>query len=121
MPIQFLKSMRHAARGIQTVFVHESNFRIQVMATLAVLTLAGFVYVRPWELILLILLCASVLTLELFNSVIERMANGLNPRLHPIIRDVKDMMAGAVLLVSLTSVVIGALIFVPYLVAILGS
>lgn len=112
----FTASLKHAMRGIWVVFRSERNFRIQTAMTVLILC-AGFILgVRLWEYILLILLCASVLVLELFNSVIERIADGLKPRLQPIVRDIKDLMAGAVLLVATTAAVVGVLIFLPYIV-----
>lgn len=112
---RLFSSIRHALRGVYVVFRDENNFRIQLVATVLVLCSATYVHVRVWEYILLILLCAAVLILELCNSVIERIADGLKPRLQPIVRDIKDVMAGAVLLTALTAVVIGVIIFLPYL------
>lgn len=118
---QFLRSTRHALRGVATVFRTENNFRIQVVVTVLVFVFASLVHVRSWEYILLILLCMSVLVLELLNSVIERMTDGFQPRLRPIARDIKDLMAGAVLLAALTAVAVGLLIFYPYLAALLSA
>ena len=97
------------------VFISERNFRIQLVAAALVLWLGVWLGVKPWEFVLLLLLSVAVLVLELVNSVIERMADGLSPRLRPIVRDIKDMMAGTVLLAALASAAIGLLIFLPLL------
>lgn len=117
----FLSSFRHALRGIGVVFKQERNFRVQVVVTVFVIVLTIFFGMRTWETVLVILLCASVLILELSNSVIERVADGLSPRLQPLIRDIKDIMAGAVLLVSFVAIVIGILLFWPYIAALLQA
>ena len=111
----FFRSVAHALRGLAVTFRSGRNFRVQVLAAVLVLCAAVLLDVRIWEFILLLLLSTSVLVLELFNSVIERMADGLAPRLQPIVRDIKDLMAGAVLLSSIVSAAIGLLIFLPYL------
>ncbi len=111
----FFRSVAHALRGLAVTFRSGRNFRVQVLAAVLVLCAAVLLDVRIWELILLLLLSTAVLVLELFNSVIERMADGLAPRLQPIVRDIKDLMAGAVLLSSIAAAVIGLLIFLPYL------
>lgn len=111
----FFHSVAHALRGIAVTFRSGRNFRIQVVAAVLVLCAAALLNVRIWEFILLILLSAAVLVLELFNTVIERMADGLAPRLLPVVRDIKDLMAGAVLLSAIAAAVIGLLIFLPYL------
>jgi undecaprenol kinase len=110
----FFSSIKHALRGIRVVLKSERNFRVQVFVGVLILCSSIFFQVRTWEFILLILLVASVLVLELFNSVIERMADGLKPRLQPIVKDIKDLMAGAVLIAAITSAVIGFIILAPY-------
>lgn len=112
---QLKRSFKNAWRGIVVVFRSEQSFRIQVFVGLFVLVLAYGFKVRSVEFILLLLLVAAVLSLELINSVFERMADLFKPRLHPVVRDIKDIMAGTVLLVSVLSAVIGIIIFWPHL------
>jgi diacylglycerol kinase len=57
-----------------------------------------------------------VLVLELMNSIFERMVDILKPRIHHYVEDIKDIMAGTVLVASLGSALIGLLIFWPYIV-----
>ena len=59
--------------------------------------------------------------LEVLNAVVERLADLVKPRLHPILHDVKDMMAGAVLLSAIGAAVIGIFIFLPRLAALMSS
>ena len=67
--------------------------------------------VNVFEWIVLLLLIGLVLTLELINSVFERIVDTFKPRIHPIVRDIKDIMAATVLLMSLVALVIGVMIF----------
>jgi len=115
MKNSFGKSLKHAFRGVSIVFFGERNFRIQVIFAVLVLCSSWFFQIKIWEFVLVVLLIGAVLTLELLNSVIERIADGMSPRLTPIIRDIKDLMAGAVLMAALVAAVIGVFIFYPYL------
>ncbi len=119
-PRQLVKSVRHALRGVRVVFVHEQSFRIQVLAAAVVVTLAATLGVTRNEWIVLLLLIAAVLSLELMNSIIERLADAFKPRIHPIVKDVKDIMAGTVLIVSMIAAIIGLAIFCPYLAPLVG-
>ena len=85
-----------------------------------VLLLAAFFGVRIYEWILLILLIGAVWTLELVNSIIERLADAFKPRLHSYVKDVKDIMAAAVLIASLIAGAVGITIFYPYLAALVS-
>ncbi|MBI4435460.1 diacylglycerol kinase family protein [Candidatus Uhrbacteria bacterium] len=108
------KSIAHAIRGVRVVFGSEQNFRIQVYAAVLVVASGVLFSVRIYEWILLVLLIGSVLTLELVNSVFERIVDSFKPRIHPIVKDVKDIMAAAVLIVSVIAAVVGIIIFYPH-------
>jgi diacylglycerol kinase len=70
--------------------------------------------VKIYEWILLFLLIGSVLTLEIVNSIFERIVDSFKPRIHPVVKDIKDIMAGAVLIVSLIAATVGITIFYPH-------
>lgn len=111
---RFMKSFQHALRGVRVVFSSEQSFRIQFYITLFVLVLAVVFRVSLWEWIVLLFLAGAVLSLELINSVFERMIDAFKPRIHPVVRDIKDVMAGTVLIASLIAAAIGIIIFSPY-------
>lgn len=107
---QFKHSFVCALRGIEITFAREQSFRLQIGAAVGVLALALFLDVKGNQLIVLVLLIGAVLVLEMLNTVLEGLIDSLKPRLHPMVRDIKDIMAGSVLIVSLLSVIIGFLI-----------
>lgn len=115
----FTKSIRHAWRGLKEVACAEQSFRIQLFMAVMVLVCVIIFPLEVWERILLVLLTVSVLVLEIVNSIFERLADAVHPRLHPMVREVKDMMAGAVLLAALTAAAVGAVIVFPHIFAIL--
>mgnify|MGYP001603860771 CR=1 FL=1 len=110
----FRKSLSHALRGVSVVYQSEQSFRLQVMAGVLVFFCAFFFRVKTFEWIVLVLLVGSILSLELINSIFERILDTFKPRIHPVVKDIKDIMAGAVLLVSLISVFVGTAIFLPH-------
>ncbi len=112
---QLRKSFGYALSGLATVFRSEQSFRLQVVTAFCVILLGLVFRVTHVEMVVLLLLVASVLILELINSIFERVLDAFKPRLHPIVKEAKDMIAGAVLLMSVFSCVIGVLIFYPYL------
>ncbi len=116
----FSRSLSHAIRGIVVVFRSEQSFRIQFFAALVVVILAVWFQVKWFEWVVLLLLVGSVLSLELINSIFERIVDTFKPRIHPVVRDIKDMMASAVLIASVFSLVIGVMIFWPYVAALVS-
>ena len=110
----FRKSLGHAIDGLSYATAHERNFRIELFVALFVL---GFIFVfkvKNWEAIVLILMIMWVLISELTNTVLERVVDILKPRIHPYARLIKDLMAAVVLISSLVAIIVGVIIFYPY-------
>jgi diacylglycerol kinase len=112
---RFKKSLRFALHGLRYAFKNERNFRIESITALGIITLAFLLEIPTLEKGILLVMCALVLGMELANTALERVIDMLKPRVHPYARIVKDVMAGAVLLVSFVAVLIGVLIFLPHL------
>lgn len=118
---QLRKSFAHALRGIGVVYRAEQSFRIQLIVAGLVLALAIAVELSVNKWIVILLLIGSVLTLEMVNSIFERIVDTFKPRIHPAVRDIKDIMAAAVFAVSIVSAIIGLLIFIPEVKDLLAS
>lgn len=112
---RFKKSVRHAWDGLSWAFSHEKNFRIELLIALLVVLFIVLFDVKIWETVVLLLMIMWVLIFELINTVVERVVDILKPRIHPYARLIKDLMAGVVLISATVSVVVGFLIFYPYL------
>jgi undecaprenol kinase/diacylglycerol kinase (ATP) len=109
----FFSRVKFALQGWLHFFSHETNGRIQAVIA-ALVVVAGFVFQITTHEWLWILLCiAIVIGLEMVNTAFETLANRLHPGLHPDIKIVKDVAAGAVLWAAVISVIIGAVIFLP--------
>lgn len=111
------KSFSHAWRGVIIVFKTEQSFRVQTLTGLLVIIFACLFQVRWTEFIVLLLLVGAVLSLEMINSILERIVDTFRPRIHPAVRDIKDIMAATVLTVSVIAAVIGIIIYLPYFLA----
>lgn len=111
---QTAKSFSNAFKGIFLAFRTERSFRIQSLIGVAVIAVSFLLPLSFFEQALLFLCVGAVLVLELLNSSVERLVDLFKPRLHEYAKDIKDLMAGAVLLASLCSAVIGAAIILPH-------
>jgi len=111
---KLVKSFRYAARGFWYVFKHEQSVRLHLLASLCVIILMIYFQVALWQAIILFLVMTMVLVLELINTIFERMTDILRPRIHYYVEVIKDIMAAAVLVSSVGAVIIGILIFAPY-------
>ena len=112
-PRQLFRSFKHALRGVKVAFKSEQSFRIQIIAALIVALFMLILPVSAFEAILLIFMIGSVLVLELINSIFERLVDAFKPRIHPVVGEIKDLMAAAVLIASVFAALVGLIVFVP--------
>jgi diacylglycerol kinase (ATP) len=62
----------------------------------------------------IVLAISIVWTAEALNTAFEFLADAASPEFHPLVRDAKDVAAGAVLLTAIAAAIIGVNIFWPY-------
>lgn len=110
-----MKSFSHAFRGLITAIKSERNVKIHLAVTVVVFAAAYFFKVEAWAWAVLAVTCALVITAELFNTALERLCDKVEPNLCPVIKEVKDIAAGAVLVCAIASVVVGNVIFWRYI------
>lgn len=111
---QLIKSFQHAFRGVAVLLKTEQSFRLQFVVALIVISFLFVFSVPVFETIVVLLLVAAVLILEMINSIFERLVDAFKPRIHPIVGEIKDIMAATVLFVSCLAALIGGFIFFPY-------
>ena len=112
---RFLKSLKYSVRGLKFVFNSERNFRIQTTVGLVVMFLAFYLPLQSWQRAVLVLQIFLVLAMEVVNTALEYFSDLLKPRLHSYVYIIKDLMATAVLLTAVSSIIIGLIIFYPFL------
>lgn len=101
-----------ALAGIAHALQQEASFQMQAIAGVGVL-LAALILKPPlvW-LALLAIMVVLVLAAELFNTALEETLDGLHPANAEFVRRAKDCAAGAVLLMSIGSVIVFVLMLV---------
>ena len=99
----------------------QHNAWIHAVATLIVLVAALFFHISAADWCWIILAISIVWTAEALNTAFEFLADAASPEFHPLVRDAKDVAAGAVLLTAIAASVIGVIIFWPYLERMLSS
>ena len=108
-----IKSVGFALRGAVVLIRTERSIKIQVVIALLV-TAAGFYYeISTTEWILQTLAIALVLGIEGLNTAVEKIADYIQPQYDQKIGFIKDVAAGAVMLVALGAAIIGLIIYVP--------
>jgi diacylglycerol kinase (ATP) len=117
-PFEFtgrIRSFRYAGRGVWLTLKSQHNAWIHAAATIIVLIAGYLLGISRQEWCLIILACAAVWTAEALNTAIEHLADATTNGFHPLIGQAKDVAAGAVLITATAAIVVGVLVFGPYL------
>jgi len=111
-----LKSVRYAFAGIAVMLRTQHNAWLHLAATVAVIA-AGFalrISANDWRW--LVVAIVLVWVSEGVNTAFEHLCDVVQPGFHESVKVSKDIAAGAVLITAIGAAVLGAMIFVPYLV-----
>jgi len=110
-----LKSFVFAFRGLAHVARTQHNMWIHLCVTAAVLIAAVLLHVGKSDWLWLIVSIVIVFFAEIINSAFEFLCDAASPDQNPAVEKAKDIAAGAVLVAACGAILIGLLVFWPYL------
>ncbi len=101
-----------AFAGIK-IFMREPHAKVHIALAIVSIALGFFLKLSFLEWCINVLCIGNVLCAELFNSTIEKLVDKISPEHNLQAGIIKDMAAGAVLLLCIFVAVVGLLLFVP--------
>ncbi len=107
------QSFGHAWTGLVYTVRTQRNARIHLVVGGIVAGLAVWLRLQPIECAVLALTIGAVIVGETLNTALEALVDLLSPEFHDRAKVAKDVAAGAVLVLGLTSIAVGALILGP--------
>lgn len=112
----WVEKFRCAGSGLAFAIRDQPSFWVHLSVAALVLVVASWLRIGPIQWTMLVFSIGGVLAAELFNTSIELLVSVLHPSRHPRIGQALDVAAAAVLVISLTAVVIGLIVLLPPLV-----
>ena len=110
-----IKSVGFALKGMLLLLKTEASIKIQFVIALCV-TAAGFYFnISPTEWLIQLIAIGLVMGIEGVNTAIEKLADYVQPEHHEKIGFIKDISAGAVMIVSILASIVGFIIYLPKL------
>ncbi|MGY0009693.1 diacylglycerol kinase family protein [Bacillus anthracis] len=113
---KLIDSFGYAIVGIFFCLRHERNMKIHYLAAVIVLFCGFYFHITKVEWMILLIVIGIVMSLEMVNTAVEKTVDLATTDIHPFAKVAKDVAAGAVLLFAIIAVIIGAIIFLPYVV-----
>lgn len=106
-------SFTNAFNGIKNAYATEYHMVIHCYFAVAVIICGVLFQISYMEWLVCLILIGAVISLELINTAIESIVNMITTDYNFYAKLAKDTSAGAVLVMSIISAVIGLIIFVP--------
>ncbi len=110
-----INAFKYAMEGIKAFLIKEDHGKFHLLATFIVVPSLLILPTSSTEKALLFIIIALVWALEMLNSAMEKTLDVFSQTKKPEIKYVKDVMAGAVLIASICSVIIGCIVLLPKL------
>lgn len=111
----FIEALASAAHGVALAIRRERNVQIDCFLALAAVFLGFCFRIEPPQWVALVMCIGLVLAMELMNTALEAAVDLASPDMHLLAKRAKDCAAGACLIASACALVVGLLIFVPYI------
>ncbi|WP_345199658.1 diacylglycerol kinase [Chryseobacterium ginsengisoli] len=109
------KSFFNAFRGVFLMIKSERNFQIEVFAFFINLLLIFYLKLSTIDTVLVLTVSFGVLIAEIFNTAIEKICDIIQPEFDKRIGFIKDISAGAVILMTISSIIVGILVYWKYI------
>ena len=109
----FWRSVAHAWSGLVYMFLTQRNARWHLVAALAAIALATWLRIDSTRWAILLLTIGAVCAGETINTTVEALVDLLSPEWHERAKVAKDVSAGAVLLLAVTAIAVGLIVFGP--------
>lgn len=118
---RYWKSFCHAIDGIIYCIKYEHNMIIIILSAILV-TILGFVFkIKPEEWLFVISMIGAISACEMINSSIEALVDLTTKEIDPLAKISKDTASSATLILCITSLVGGLIIFIPKIIEIIGG
>lgn len=110
---KLINSFKYAFKGIGHAFKYEQNFKIHSMFIIIVVLMSVLFKISKMEWLFIIVIIGLVIATELINTAMEALVDLVTSKYKELAKVAKDTASAAVLILALTSVIIGLVIFIP--------
>ncbi len=105
-----------AFSGLKHAISEDTSVITQILLAVIAISLSFYLKLEKIDFIIIIIMCGLVISVELLNSSIEELSDyKCGNEYSSKIKIVKDLSASAVLVISITALIVGIMIFKSYI------
>lgn len=110
------RSFLFALEGLIYVIKNERNIKIHFTLAVIIMGVSYWFQITKLEWIILFLLIGGMIVIEIINTAIENVVDLVTNEYHPLAKIAKDVAAAAALVYAVMSLLIGIILYTPYIV-----
>ena len=110
------QSFGYAVEGVKHAVTYDQNLRIHFIVATLVILASLFFQLNPFEIWILAVMILLVIITEMINTAIENMVDLITKEYRTEAKIAKDVSSGMVLITAVGALIVGLLIFVPYII-----
>ena len=118
---RFLRSWSYSFDGLKYAYRYEQSMLIHVFVTIAVIVVNILLKVSGMHWLITIMAIGMVLAAELINTAIEAVVDMVTLEIHPLAKIAKDCGSAATFVLSVMAAVIGCVVYIPYIIELIGK
>ena len=108
-----IRSVGYALKGAILLLKTEASIKVQFFICILITALGFYFKISSSEWIFQTFAIGMVMGIEGLNTAIEKIADYVQPEFDVKIGFIKDVAAGAVMIVSITASIVGCIIYIP--------
>lgn len=109
---KIINKFRYAVEGCINGMKHDKSIQLQGFISIIVILLGFCFRLQVQEWMIIVLMIGFVVALEYINSAVEHIVDMISPEYHPTAKIIKDYVAAAVLIASITAFLMAVFIFI---------
>ncbi len=110
-----MKSFKYAFKGFYHLITTEASIQAQLFFFIFITILGFYFDITRTEWMIQLLCCGLILSIEGLNTAIERLCDFIHEDFHKEIGLIKDISAGAVTFSVVFAVLVGMILYYPYI------
>jgi diacylglycerol kinase len=120
-PQSLKNAFKNAFNGFKYVFTTQRNAKIHLLISFLVFLCGVFFRISLIQWAAISIVIGLVWAAECMNTGVEKLTDLASPEYHILARVAKDCAAAAVLMASITSVIVGFIVFIPRVIIVINS
>ena len=112
-PHTFLQTIKNSLNGIRCYAKDGKSILILIIGVIIELAMGIAYQISGLEWILIVCVLGFILAIELINTAIEAACDAITKEYNPLIKIAKDCGSGATFVVSIVTIILNLIIFLP--------